>query len=56
MMVDHPDIDCEIAYIGGGNMLILLRDGGLDDDALRDKCWNLVSQWSRRVYCLKRLA
>ena len=49
MMVDHLDIDCEIAYIGGGNMLILLRDGGLNDDALRDKCRNLVSQWSRRV-------
>lgn len=39
------DVDCEIANIGGGNMLILLRD---DKDVLA-KCRELVNKWSEKV-------
>lgn len=41
----NENVDCEIANIGGGNMLILVRDG---KDALA-KCRELVSRWSEKV-------
>ncbi len=39
------DVDCEIANIGGGNMLILVRAG---EETLA-KCRELVSKWSEKV-------
>ena len=44
-MQDDETVDCEIAYIGGGNMLVLIRDDG---DIL-DKCRKIVGDWSTRI-------
>lgn len=44
-MQDDESVDCEIAYIGGGNMLILIRD---NSDVL-DKCRRIVGEWSTRI-------
>lgn len=45
MTKEHPDMECEIAYIGGGNMLILVRKG---EKSLRI-CRELVQKWSLKV-------
>lgn len=45
MTKEHPDMECEIAYIGGGNMLILVRKG---EESLRI-CRELVKEWSLKV-------
>lgn len=45
MTKEHPDMECEIAYIGGGNMLILVRKG---EESLRI-CRELVQKWSLKV-------
>ena len=45
MSKENSDTECEIAYIGGGNMLILVRKG---DESLRI-CRELVQKWSLKV-------
>lgn len=45
MTKENSDIECEIAYIGGGNMLILVRKG---EESLRI-CRELVQKWSLEV-------
>lgn len=45
MSKENSDTECEIAYIGGGNMLILVRKG---EEALRI-CRELVQKWSLKV-------
>lgn len=45
MTKEHTDMECEIAYIGGGNMLILVRKG---EKSLRI-CRELVQKWSLKV-------
>lgn len=44
-MEQEADIECEIAYIGGGNMLVLVRKGA---DSLA-VCRELVQKWSLKV-------
>lgn len=45
MSKENSDTECEIAYIGGGNMLILVRKG---EESLRI-CRELVQKWSLKV-------
>ena len=45
MTKENSDIECEIAYIGSGNMLILVRKG---EESLRI-CRELVQKWSLEV-------
>lgn len=45
MTKEHPNIECEIAYIGGGNMIILVRKG---EESLRI-CRRIVKDWSMEV-------
>lgn len=45
MMSEDNAVECEIAYIGGGNMLILVRKG---EESLRI-CRELVKEWSLKV-------
>ena len=42
---ENSDTECEIAYIGGGNMLVLVRKG---NESLRI-CRELVQKWSLKV-------
>lgn len=44
-MSEKAAIECEIAYIGGGNMLVLVRKG---DESL-SICRELVQKWSLKV-------
>ena len=44
-MSEKATIECEIAYIGGGNMLVLVRKG---EESLRI-CRELVKEWSLKV-------
>ena len=44
-MSETAAIECEIAYIGGGNMLVLVRKG---EESLRI-CRELVQKWSLKV-------
>lgn len=44
-MSEKATIECEIAYIGGGNMLVLVRKG---EESLRI-CRELVQKWSLKV-------
>ena len=44
-MEQDAGIECEIAYIGGGNMLVLVRKG----DASLEICRELVKKWSLKV-------
>lgn len=43
-MVKEKSVDCEIANIGGGNMLILVRA-----ENIQEKCRELVRKWSEKV-------
>ena len=45
MMSEDNAVECEIAYIGGGNMLVLVRKG---EESLRI-CRELVKEWSLKV-------
>ena len=45
MSKENSDTECEIAYIGGGNMLILVRKG---EESL-SICRELVQKWSLKV-------
>lgn len=45
MRKENSDTECEIAYIGGGNMLVLVRKG---EESLRI-CRELVKKWSLKV-------
>ena len=45
MMNSDNTVDCEIANIGGGNMIILVRAG----EGTLAKCRELVSKWSEKV-------
>lgn len=45
MSKENSDTECEIAYIGGGNMLILVRKG---EESL-SICLELVQKWSLKV-------
>ena len=48
-MLKEAAIKYEVAYIGGGNMLLLVRlAGNKPDDDLKE-CRNLVKKWSRQV-------
>lgn len=44
-MKDDDNIECEVAYIGGGNMLILVAD---TDNNLK-LCKEIVSRWSEKL-------
>lgn len=48
-MLKDAELQYEVAYIGGGNMLLLVRlaDKTLDDDL--KECRNLVKEWSKTV-------
>lgn len=45
MSKENSDTECEIAYIGGGNMLVLVRKG---EESL-SICRELVQKWSLKV-------
>lgn len=45
MLSEDNAVECEIAYIGGGNMLVLVRKG---EESLRI-CRELVKEWSLKV-------
>lgn len=46
----NENLTAEIAYIGGGNMLILLRPlDGETEESILERCKQLVSEWSRHV-------
>lgn len=47
-MLTNPELEYEVAYIGGGNMLLLVRAGKNADENL-DMCRKIVSMWSKEL-------
>lgn len=47
-MYKDDRVDCEVAYIGGGNMLILVRKGA-DESEILDNCRKIVRRWTRQL-------
>lgn len=49
MMLKKPEIEYEVAYIGGGNMLLLVRQQGKTLAENLHKCRELVKEWSKQA-------
>lgn len=47
-MQSDSSVDCEIAYIGGGNMLLLVRKGDTEEEILQ-QCRSIVSAWTEKL-------
>lgn len=47
-MQSDSSVDCEIAYIGGGNMLLLVRKGDTEEEILQ-QCRRIVSAWTEKL-------
>lgn len=45
LMKTQSDVDCEIAYIGGGNMLVLVNQNDLEISL--QSCREIVKRWSK---------
>ncbi len=45
-MLEDDSIECEVAYIGGGNMIILVRKS--DTDVI-ELCKKIVGKWSKEI-------
>lgn len=44
------DYDCEVVYVGGGNMFILVNSqSDQSDDIIRARCREIVKTWSRQI-------
>lgn len=46
-MLKNDSINCEVVYIGGGNMLILVRLGDATEE--KEKCREIVREWSKQI-------
>ncbi len=46
-MAKDDSIQCEVVYIGGGNMLILVNDH--DVERAKNKCLDIVKAWSKQI-------
>lgn len=45
-MLEDDSIECEVAYIGGGNMIILVRK---QDEDVIELCKKIVGSWSKEI-------
>lgn len=48
-MAEHQEVEYEIAYIGGGNMLLLVRLVGKPMGENLQRCREIVAEWSKAV-------
>ncbi len=46
VMLTDPEIECETAYIGGGNMLLLVRK---NEEEVLEICRNIVKNWTEKL-------